>query len=356
MDQINKEGLSLEESLENDPEVAMQETDFVKYEIISELGISAWENFYHARREGADKDPTHPGVALVTLNRKKYIEKFKRLIEKEGKWEDDDDIPKMAEKEFDKINQEFGRRYKGVMDIALHPCLPKVCLVEQDRINKLCFAELEYVSGAPFLNTVLSPFQILGLAKNLLEGLEHMHDHGLLHRRIKSENIYIHFEGSKPVVKFTSWGIAVPIDKAQGDRSGSKHYVAPEVLAKGKVNVQADLWAVGSLLYQALTGEYPFPEREEAQNLPQLLNCTKNEKMPNELKVYEHFRNLSQNEAKELNVDKLQELVSELLKPDPEQRAFKTARKVIAFIELNWPKVMWGAPDTKEMLTFTTSR
>lgn len=353
MESSQKGSSSLEEgtldSIDLEHEDAVQ--NFLEYEKISDLRISGWENFYHVKRK--DKKEDDAGLALVTLNKGKYIERFMRLIEEKGEWEDEDEIAGLAQKEFEKVNQEFGERYKRIMDLPPHPCLPKVFDVNKDKINGLYFAELEYVSGTPFLNVVLSPFQILGLVKNLLEGLEHMHNYTLLHRRIKSENVYIRFEGTKPTVKFTSWGLALPIEKAQGDRSGSKHYVAPEVLFQGKVSERADLWAIGSLLYQALTGEPPYPERSSARNLKELLNIANNEKTPNELKVYEHFQKLSVLEKEELKLDKLQELVFELLKPDPEKRVFDTARKVIAFIQINWPKVILGAPEIKETMTFT---
>lgn len=346
---------SLEEGTSEELEKEPAHQNFASYEKISELRISGWENFYHVQKKGDGGDDTDPGVALVTLNKRRYIDKFARLIEENGEWENEDEIPALAEKEFEKANQEFGARYQRIMGLPPHPCLPKVLFVDKDASNGLYFAELEYVSGNPFLGTVLNPFQILALATDLMEGLKHMHDHDLLHRRIKSENVYVRTEGKRLVVQFTSWGLAVPIDKAQGDRSGSKHYVAPEVLFKDKVGPSTDLWSIGSLLYRALTGEYPFSERESARNLKELLNIAENERMPNELKVYSHFQKMSASESREIQLEKLQELLFELLKPNPEERAFKNAREAIHFIQTHWPKVLQGGAKTQELLTFTLS-
>lgn len=356
MEPTKKDLGSLDEGTPDDSEQQSQVVqNFASYEKISELRISGWENFYHVRKKRDEGDDTGPSVALVTLNKPRYIDKFSRLIEEDGEWDNEDEIPALAEKEFDKVNQEFGERYKRIMKLPPHRSLPKVLYVERDAVNGLYFAELEYVSGNPFLAIVLSPFQILALATDLFGGLKHMHDHDLLHRRIKSDNVYIHTEGKKPVVKFTSWGLAVPIDKAQGDRSGSQHYVAPEVLFKGRIGPSADLWSVGSLLYRALTGKYPFPERDSARNLKELLNIAEGEKPPDELAVYSHFQKMSAEEKREIRLDKLQELLNELLKPNPEERGFKNAKEVVNFIHANWPKVLQGAPETKDLLTFTIS-
>lgn len=337
---------SVEESVPEDDEVALQ--DFRNYEVISRLPISKWEECFHVVEKESDKE-----VALVSLNREKYLKHFKFLIEDSDAWEDEEDILKMAEEKFHALDKQFGARHAKILELPKHPILPKIFEVVFDRIQKRHFVVMEYVPGMPFLMGTgrLSPLQILGLGKELLEGLEFMHEHGFLHRRIKSENIFVRLEGRKPMARFSSWGLAVPAGDAQGDRSGARHYVAPEVLLQGKITEQADLWAIGSLLFQALTHEPPHPERAAAEDVHQLATIAKKEKPVNSLSVYPSFQNLRSDTSEELKVEKLNQLLMELLKQKPEERLFKNARSVIAFIEENWPQVSKGAPESKQRVS-----
>lgn len=326
--------------------------EFRNYEKISRLSISKWEDFYHVWDPEEKRE-----VSLVTLNREKYLQHFTYLIDQEGDWDSDREIPALAEKKFREVNEQFGKRYDRIQKIIPHTAFPRVIAVHKDAaLNGQYYAILEYVAGVPFLIAArgLSPLQILGLMKELFEGLEHMHDNGgLLHRRIKSDNIFVRFEGKKPTARFSSWGLAVPVEEARGDRSGARHYVAPEVLLQGRVTQQADHWSMGSLLYQALTGEPPEPERGAADDLHELINIIREDKPPVELSAFRAYRNPPEKIANELKIDKLQMLLNELLKRNPEERLFKTDRAIIRFIEENWPKTAIGAPESRE--TFSIS-
>ena len=284
------------------------------YDVVHWLdNVSAWEKFCHVK--DGDKHLT-----FVTPNKKAYLKKFEQYIEKYGEWDREEDIPKLAEKEFHKVDKEFAERYQRIKAIPSYPVLPKVFDVGRDRMHHVNFALLEYVPGSPFTKVSLGPFQIIRLLHDIYSALAHMHRHGILHRRIKSENIYITHEGTKPMVKFVSWGLAVPKEEAQNDRSASKHYVAPEVMLAGKVTEQADLWAATALAYKTFTGKFPHENREPACSLKELQNIIKHEKGVKRLMDFRHFQELTPKEQDVLKGDKFEELFLDILKLNPDER------------------------------------
>lgn len=330
-----------------------QHFDNKEFKILSTMRLSAWENSYHVLEPDGRRE-----VTLLTLKKDKYVKQLEEMIEASDEWDSEEEIPPKAHQKFEEINRQFKERHERAMAIPAHRCLPKVFSVFLDIWSEQYFAMMEYAAGVPFLVAAssLTPLQNLGLIRELLDGLGPMHNQGLLHRRIKSKNIFVRFEGMKPVAKFSTWGLAIPIEEAQGDRSGAVDYTAPEVLSKGGITKQTDLWAIGSLLYQALTNEPPFPERHAARNIDELARIAKRESLPNSLTTYGFFQNIPPRQNENLKIEKLDELLMELLKHNPEERKYKSARAVINFIEANWPELREGAPEQSSSMTLSVGR
>jgi serine/threonine-protein kinase len=91
------------------------------------------------------------------------------------------------------------------------------------------------------------------------EALSYMHSHGIIHRDIKSNNIKITSQGG---VKLLDFGIAkdnsTPAFTQAGDVIGTLHYLSPELLKGGAADARSDIWALGVLFYEMVTGLTPF--------------------------------------------------------------------------------------------------
>ena len=124
------------------------------------------------------------------------------------------------------------------------------------------FLSMEYVDGedlAGLLRRIgrLPQEKAIEIARQLCAGLAAAHDQGVLHRDLKPANVMIDGRGR---AKITDFGLAVVAD----DRGGAEHgagtpgYMAPEQLAGGAASVKSDLYALGLVIYELLTGERPF--------------------------------------------------------------------------------------------------
>ena len=93
--------------------------------------------------------------------------------------------------------------------------------------------------------------------KGLVEGVAYLHDHGIVHRDLKPANLFME-EG---IVKIGDYGLAKLITPSQGtehsESIGTCHYMAPEI-GSGKYHKPIDIYAMGVILYEMLTGRVPF--------------------------------------------------------------------------------------------------
>lgn len=152
------------------------------------------------------------------------------------------------------------------------------------------FFAVEYLAGGTLNEHIqrsgaLSLNEAVHIAGNVALGLYHAHERGQAHNDVKADNVMfrrpvVASESTEPVL--IDFGIAAPINRAQ-DQAGSTFVMSPErVLAmRGQIAPEraadaaaGDVWSLGVLLYQMLTGRLPFPALAEHSLTSQILNST----------------------------------------------------------------------------------
>ena len=146
-------------------------------------------------------------------------------------------------------------------------------------------------------NGVLFPEdKILDWFTQVCLAIKHIHDRKILHRDIKSQNIFLTKNGQ---VKLGDFGIAKCLNQAQDKAKtyvGTPYYLSPEIINSQPYGFKSDIWSLGVLLYEMCALKMPF----DASNLPQLyikiINCS-----------YQPLNNMYSNELKELVKEMLNE-------------------------------------------------
>ena len=128
----------------------------------------------------------------------------------------------------------------------------------------ILFLVMEYLQGqdlsALLRRRALTPDQALELMAQVCDGLAYAHAKGVLHRDVKPSNVRIVEQGGRFIAKLMDFGVARLPDSqltGTGDRVGTLSYMAPEYLRGAAPTVQCDLYPVGMMLHQALTGDLP---------------------------------------------------------------------------------------------------
>ena len=138
--------------------------------------------------------------------------------------------------------------------VAIYEILTKPCYM---------FA-MEYVEGQTLQTFMKSKtFDVRTFAKlmhKVCEALEYAHNNNVIHRDLKPENIMISSSGEPKVMDF---GIAKRLDIAytlsrKNEIIGTPHYIPLEILSDGKADQRSDIYSLGVIIYQALTGRTPF--------------------------------------------------------------------------------------------------
>ena len=162
-------------------------------------------------------------------------------------------------------DEKFIRRFKrealSVSNLS-HPNIVEVYDVGEEDGNY--YIVMEYIDGKTLKQLLqkrgaLTLTEVIDIMSQLTDGLSHAHEAYIIHRDIKPQNIMIEDNG---LVKITDFGIAMAINSTQLTQTnsvmGSVHYLPPEQ-ANGKGStVKSDIYSLGILMYELLTGSVPF--------------------------------------------------------------------------------------------------
>jgi len=207
-------------------------------------------------------------------------------------------------------NEEVRERFVLEAQTAAALSHPNICTIHEiDEEGGKSFIAMEYVEGQSLRSKIeKGPLEIdeaLNISMQVAEGLEEAHKKGIIHRDIKSANIMVTEKGQAKIMDF---GLAKvkggTLLTREGTTLGTVAYMSPEQ-AKGKeVDHRSDIWSLGVVMYEMLSGQLPFKGDREASILYSV--------------VHEEPKLLK--EVKRDLAPELQQIVNRALRKKPESR------------------------------------
>ena len=171
---------------------------------------------------------------------------------------------KILRKEF-ASDQQFCRQFHDeaqAVAMLSHPNI--VNIYDVSRSGSVDYIVMELIDGITLKEYLsrrgqLSPKEVTIFATQIARALEHAHDHDIIHRDIKPHNIMLLRDGT---VKVADFGIAHFAEQestySKGEAIGSVHYVSPEQAKGSFVDNRTDLYSLGVVMYEMITGRLPF--------------------------------------------------------------------------------------------------
>jgi len=176
--------------------------------------------------------------------------------------------------EVENLKEKFFREAESAGTLS-HPNI--VTIYDAGEEKDLAYIAMEYLEGDDFTkytnkNSLLPIRKIIDCVADIADGLDYAHQAGIVHRDIKPANIMLLKTG---IAKVTDFGIAriTATSKTQiGVVKGTPYYMSPEQISGEKVDGRSDLFSLGVMLSQLLTGELPFHRENPAALMNQIMN------------------------------------------------------------------------------------
>ncbi|MCP4906926.1 MAG: protein kinase [bacterium] len=206
----------------------------VRYDLLEEIGRGGMGVVYRARDTRLDR--------IVALKR----------------------LPEGLRRHHPRALQSFLREAQSAARLN-HPNI--VTVFDADQQDGQFFITMELLEGQP-LQTILhergqlSPSNVLGIARQACRGLDYAHGQGVIHRDIKTANLFVTTER---VVKIMDFGLAKVLEEVRGATtlvSGTPYYMSPEQVLGQDVDHRSDLYSLGVMLFELATGAVPFNSGE----------------------------------------------------------------------------------------------
>ncbi|MCL2698258.1 MAG: Stk1 family PASTA domain-containing Ser/Thr kinase [Oscillospiraceae bacterium] len=162
-------------------------------------------------------------------------------------------------------SEDFLRRFRNeskAIALLSHPNIVKIFDVGFN--DKVQFIVMEYIDGITLTEYierqgVLKWRDALHFVTQILRALQHAHDRGIVHRDIKSQNVMLLSDGTIKVMDFGIARFNRETDKTISEKAiGSVHYISPEQARGEATDEKSDIYSVGVMLFEMLTGRKPF--------------------------------------------------------------------------------------------------
>ena len=161
----------------------------------------------------------------------------------------------------EKFVRRFQREALSASSLS-HPNIVEMYDVGED--NGLYYIVMEYIEGKTLKQLIkkrgsLTLSEAIDIMLQLTDGISHAHDSYIIHRDLKPQNIMICEDGT---IKITDFGIAMALNSTQLTQTnsvmGSVHYLPPEQASGKGATIRSDIYSMGILFYELLTGSLPF--------------------------------------------------------------------------------------------------
>lgn len=161
----------------------------------------------------------------------------------------------------EELRRRFQREALSTTSLA-HPHIVNIFDVGEE--GSLHYLVMEYVPGKTLKeyiidNSPVAPEQAVKIMKQLASALAHAHQNQIVHRDIKPQNILMDAEGN---VKISDFGIAMALSATSYTQTnsvlGTVHYLSPEQARGGTANKKSDIYSLGIVMFELLTGKLPF--------------------------------------------------------------------------------------------------
>jgi predicted Ser/Thr protein kinase len=194
----------------------------------------------------------HGGMSSVYRAHDSLLERYVALKVLHQQYNEDEDFV-----------ERFKREARSVAQLQ-HPNI--VTVIDRGEEDGRQYIVFEFIDGENLKELVVRKGRLgvrdaLEIALEVAQGLAFAHEHGLVHRDVKPQNVLLNGDGR---AKVTDFGIARSLDVEHGMTQtgtvlGTSNYIAPEQASGQPVDAHTDVYSLGVVLYEMLTGEVPFP-------------------------------------------------------------------------------------------------